>query len=121
MNEIQITLETVRMFKRIMRPIAEEGIVPLPEYHEAISQLTSLAEHGRLKPVIVPKLIDQKEAAEMLAKENIAVRGGLHCAYKAHKKLGTLKTGGVRISIGRGNTMVHAQALIDTLARKMTC
>ena len=66
MNEIQITLETVRMFKRIMRPIAEEGIVPLPEYHEAISQLTSLAEHGRLKPVIVPKLIDQKEAAEML-------------------------------------------------------
>ena len=67
MNEIQITLETVRMFKRIMRPIAEEGIVPLPEYHEAISQLTSLAEHGRLKPVIVPKLIDQKEAAECWA------------------------------------------------------
>ena len=66
MNETQISLETVRMFKRIMRPIAEEGIISLPEYHEAISQLTSLAEHGRLKPVIVPKLIDQKEAAEML-------------------------------------------------------
>ena len=66
MNEIQISLETVRMFKRIMRPIAEEGIISLPEYHEAISQLTSLAEHGRLKPVIVSKLIDQKEAAEML-------------------------------------------------------
>ena len=49
-----------------MRPIAEEGIISLPEYHEAISQLTSLAEHGRLKPVIVPNLIDQKEAAEML-------------------------------------------------------
>ena len=36
MNEIQISLETVRMFKRIMRPIAEEGIISLPEYHEAI-------------------------------------------------------------------------------------
>lgn len=74
-------------------------------------------------PIILINLwgYNSQEAAEMLAKENIAVRGGLHCAYKAHKKLGTLKTGGVRISIGRGNTMVHAQALIDTLARKMTC
>ena len=74
-------------------------------------------------PIILINLwgYNSEEAAEMLAKENIAVRGGLHCAYKAHKKLGTLKTGGVRISIGRGNTMVHAQALIDTLARKTTC
>ncbi len=74
-------------------------------------------------PIILINLwgYNSEEAAEILAKENIAVRGGLHCAYKAHKKLGTLKTGGVRISIGRGNTMVHAKALIDTLARKMTC
>ena len=61
-----ITLNTVRYFKRIMRPLAEDGIIPLPEYHEAISQLTSLAEHGTLKPTVVPKLIDQREAAEML-------------------------------------------------------
>lgn len=64
---------------------------------------------------------DSEEAAEMLARENIAVRGGLHCSPQAHRTLGTLKTGGVRISIGRGNTMVHAKALIDTLARKVTC
>ena len=61
-----ITLNTVRYFKRIMRPLAEDGIIPLPEYHEAISQLTSLAEHGIPKPTVVPKLIDQREAAEML-------------------------------------------------------
>lgn len=66
MNDIKITMETVRMFKRIMRPIAEEGIISLPEYNEAISQLTSLAEHGTLKPVVIPKLIDMKEVAEML-------------------------------------------------------
>lgn len=65
MNTIQISMQTVRYFKRIMRPIAEDGIIPLPEYHEAISQLTNLAEHGALKPVIIPKLIDQREAAEM--------------------------------------------------------
>ena len=58
MNDVNVSLETVRMFKRIMRPVAEEGIISLPEYNEAISQLTSLAEHGTLKPVIVPKLID---------------------------------------------------------------
>ena len=48
-----ITLNTVRYFKRIMRPLAEDGIIPLPEYHEAISQLTSLAEHGTLKPAVI--------------------------------------------------------------------
>ncbi|UKI31432.1 MAG: hypothetical protein L6W00_27235 [Lentisphaeria bacterium] len=66
MNTTQISMQTVRYFKRIMRPIAEDGIIPLPEYHEIISQLTSLAEHGTLKPTVVPKLIDQREAAEML-------------------------------------------------------
>ena len=73
-------------------------------------------------PIILVNLwgYHSQEAAEMLAEENIAVRGGLHCAYKAHKKLGTLKTGGLRISLGRGNTMVHAKALIDTLARKVS-
>ena len=48
MNDVSISMATVRMFKRIMRPIAEEGIIPLAEYNEAISQLTSLAEHGTL-------------------------------------------------------------------------
>ena len=66
MNTTQISMQTVRYFKRIMRPIAEDGIIPLPEYHEAISQLTSLAEHGTLKPAVIPKLIDQRESAEML-------------------------------------------------------
>ena len=69
MNEIPITMNTVRYFKRIMRPLAEDGIIPLPEYNEAISQLTSLAEHGCRKPVILPKLVDQRQAAEMLGIE----------------------------------------------------
>lgn len=66
MNEIQITARTVRIVKRIMRPVAEEGLIPLPEFNEMISQLTSLAEHGTVKPSIVPRLVDQREAAEML-------------------------------------------------------
>lgn len=66
MNEIQITARTVRIVKRIMRPVAEEGLIPLPEFNEMISQLTSLAEHGTVKPAITPRLVDQHEAAEML-------------------------------------------------------
>ena len=66
MNKIDISMKTVRFFKRIMRPVAEEGIIPLAEYNEAISQLTSLAEHGTPKPAIVPKLLDQREVSEML-------------------------------------------------------
>ena len=66
MNDVTISLETVRMFKRIMRPVAEEGIIPLPEFNEVISQLTSLAEHGKPKPVIIPRLVDMREASEIL-------------------------------------------------------
>lgn len=66
MNDIIISMDTVRMFKRIMRPVAETGVISLAEYNEAISQLTSLAEHGSLKPTVIPRLIDQREVSEML-------------------------------------------------------
>ena len=66
MNDVQISMATVRMIKRVMRPIAEEGIIPLAEYNEAISQLTSLAEHGKPKQVVIPRLVDMKEAASIL-------------------------------------------------------
>ena len=66
LKDVKISLETVRMIRRVMRPIAETGVIPLAELNECISQLTSLAEHGILKPAIVPKLIDQRSAAELL-------------------------------------------------------
>ena len=66
MNEIRISMNTVRFFKRIMRPVAEEGIISLPEYNEALSQLTSLAEHGVPKTVVTPNLLNQPEVAGML-------------------------------------------------------
>ena len=66
MNDTSISMETVRLFKRIMRPIAETGIIPLAEYNEAISQLTSLAEHGTPRPIVIPRLLDQRQVAEMI-------------------------------------------------------
>ena len=39
-----------------------------------------------------------EEVAEILNKNNVAVRGGLHCAALAHKTIGTINTGAVRVS-----------------------
>ena len=66
MNDTKISLETVRMIRRIMRPVAETGVIPLAELNECVAQLTSLAEHGKPKPVIIPRLVDMKGAAEIL-------------------------------------------------------
>ena len=43
---------------------------------------------------------DCEEMAEMLGREGVAVRAGLHCAPLAHESAGTLETGTVRISFG---------------------
>ena len=37
MNDIKITARTVRLVKRLIRPVAEEGLIPLPEFNEMIS------------------------------------------------------------------------------------
>lgn len=45
-----------------------------------------------------------QEMAAILDGENIAVRGGLHCAPGVHRFLGTLDTGAVRVSPGLYST-----------------
>ena len=47
----------------------------------------------------VPNM-DCQEAADILARQGIAVRAGLHCAPLAHRTAGTLDTGTVRVSFG---------------------
>lgn len=44
------------------------------------------------------------QVADALARRDIAVRGGLHCAPGAHRFLGTLERGAVRASLGHANT-----------------
>ncbi len=52
------------------------------------------------------------EAADRLAAQGIAVRGGLHCAPGAHRFLGTLQRGAVRASVGHANTLDEIDALL---------
>ena len=53
-----------------------------------------------------------------LAEKDICVRSGYHCAPNSHRTLGSVN-GGVRISLGKNNTLREARTFIDEL-RKIT-
>lgn len=55
-------------------------------------------------------------AASLLDQAGIAVRGGLHCAPGAHRFLGTLEGGCVRVSPGRENTREQCAQLVRHVA-----
>ncbi len=57
---------TVKLVMRILRPLVEEGIVQVYEEQLLAANLKQLAARGELMPLVKPKLIDQREAAEML-------------------------------------------------------
>lgn len=61
--------------------------------------------------------VASQEAATALDMEEIAVRGGLHCAPGVHRFLGTLETGAVRVSPGYTSTMQDAAALCAAVRR----
>lgn len=54
---------------------------------------------------LLPRGMDSEDAAEMLGKAGIAVRGGLHCAPLAHESAGTGESGTVRFSFSPLLTM----------------
>lgn len=61
--------------------------------------------------------MDCEEAARMLAKQNIALRAGLHCAPLAHESAGTLETGTVRVSFGLGATDRQTQTFLRSATK----
>ena len=61
-----IRIQTVSMIAKLLHPLAENGVLSLPEEREIIAQLRNLAKTGETIPEVLPKLIGQPEAAEML-------------------------------------------------------
>ncbi len=55
------------------------------------------------------------QTADALARRDIAVRGGLHCAPEAHRFLGTLRRGAVRASIGHANTFEEVERFLQAV------
>ncbi len=58
---------------------------------------------------------DCEEVAEALARREIAVRAGLHCAPRAHESAGTLEEGTVRASFSTFNTGEEIQVFLAEL------
>ncbi len=59
--------------------------------------------------------MSSEETAAILSENDIAVRGGYHCAPLAHKMLGTLDEGTVRISASAFNTKAEAEKIVYIL------
>ena len=60
------------------------------------------------------------EAASILADNEIAVRGGLHCAPFAHRQIGTLDSGAVRVSVAYFNNFSEVDTFAKTVKTKLT-
>ena len=75
-------------------------------------------EVGENLPVISFNVegVSSEKLTQTLSEKGFALRGGLHCAPLAHKKMGTLKTGTARISIGVFNKMREARSLCNEIA-----
>lgn len=61
------------------------------------------------------KGLKSNETGDFLAKNDIAVRAGYHCAPMAHKQMNTLETGTVRISVSAFNSQKEADKFIYIL------
>ena len=55
------------------------------------------------------------EVSQYLNGKGIAVRGGLHCAPSAHRQIGTLDIGAVRVSVAAFNTPAEITSLIKAI------
>lgn len=61
--------------------------------------------------------LSSEEGARLLSENGFYMRGGLHCAPLAHKKLGTISGGTIRFSPSVFNTPREVDALLATLNR----
>lgn len=60
---------------------------------------------------------DCEEAADVLARQGIAVRAGLHCAPYAHQSAGTVDTGTVRVSFGFDAADAQTEAFLRAVSK----
>ena len=85
-----------------------------------LSQLNNIILYNKEMervPTICFNVEDKKsnEVVSYLNEKGICVRGGIHCAIKAHETINTVKTGAVRVSLNFYNTFEEIDTLIEAL------
>ena len=92
-----------------------------------LRQMVDITLHGapesstaceKFMPVLLfnKKGFDCEALAAALAEKGFALRAGYHCSPSAHRTVGTYETGGVRLSLGRGNTFREAERFVSALS-----
>lgn len=78
---------------------------------------TDMPEYDSYVPTFSFNLKDYNsmELAEILGDKGICVRAGLHCAPSAHRRIGTLQKGTVRVSFSAYNKPEEVTALYNNL------
>lgn len=75
------------------------------------------AEMFNYVPVLLfnKKGYDCETLASLLSEKGFALRAGLHCSPNSHKTLNSFESGGVRLSLGKGNTIEQAHRFLKVL------
>ena len=86
-------------------------------YIKSVRLYTDMPTADAFAPVLSFNLdgLSSVETAQKLNKYGIAVRAGLHCAPLAHKKLGTIDIGTVRVSPSIFTTEAEMEYLVNTI------
>ncbi len=92
---------------------AARGLMALPGV-EVFADPEGRAQTGVLSFRV--RGMDSEQIGEELARRQIAVRAGLHCAPLAHRTVGTLETGTVRLSPSVFNTEQHIDTFLWALS-----
>lgn len=99
--------------QRVFR-ILKEGLLALPgvtvhaPVPEALTVPVVCITHASVDPDRIAFLLDRHAG--------VAVRSGLHCAPWAHRTIGTIETGAVRLSIGHSTTESDVEIALAALA-----
>lgn len=103
-------VENVAATERLFSQTLQEGLKSLPDllsYSDGESGIVAF-RHTR---------IPSDRLAAALDTNGVYVRGGLHCAPLAHRTLGTLEGGLVRLSAGAFNTPRQAQKVVKIIGK----
>lgn len=99
----------------------EQLAIRLMKGLKEIEQVTLYAEHAAKRNSVISFTIQGQDstriAYELGQKYNIICRAGLHCAPWAHKTIGTLHTGTVRLSLGYFTTEAQIEETIAAIQR----
>lgn len=115
------------VMRKTPRVILEHELMLCERFCAAAERISGIILHNMITPqnrtMYAPVVsfnfedISSEEGAHLLSENGFYMRGGLHCAPLAHKKIGTINGGTIRFSPSAFNTAREVDLLADALGR----